>query len=82
MATKVKDVPAFLQQRVTREAVVSGTTTWATNYRKAYIETWSLVPLRHFITGTFLLAYTVAWPQEYKHYLHEQAVKHGEAHKH
>jgi len=78
-ATKMKDLPAFLQQRVTRESVSNGFNTWATNYRKQYIDTGSLKPARDLILGTFVLAYAVAWPQEYKHYLHEQAVKRGEA---
>jgi hypothetical protein len=75
----MKDLPAFLQQRVTRESVSNGFNTWATNYRKQYIDTGSLKPARDLILGTFVLAYAVAWPQEYKHYLHEQAVKRGEA---
>ena len=75
----MKDMPAFLQQRVTRENVTGGFNTWAANYKKTYIDTGSITPVRHLITGVFVLAYTVAWPQEYKHYLHEQAVKRGEA---
>ena len=75
-------MPAFLQQRVTRENVVNGANTWATNYKRQYIDAGSITPVRHLITGVFVLAYAVAWPQEYKHYLHEQAVKRGEAHAH
>ncbi len=79
---KVKDVPAFLSQRVTRENITNSTMTWAANYKKTYIDTGSFTPMRHLLVGTFCLAYTVAWPQEYKHYKHEQAVKHGLAEKH
>ena len=34
------------------------------------------MPLFHLIGGVGALAYVVAWPQEYKHWQHEQEMKH------
>ena len=77
-AVKVKDVPSFLATRLTYTNLSTQTANWATNY-KQHIDAGSFKPLRDMIVGTFCLAYVVAWPQEYKHYMHEQAVKHGQA---
>jgi hypothetical protein len=68
----VKDVPSFLKTRITRQSVTDSTAVWAANYKKQYIDTGSFEPMKHLMVGTFCLAYTVAWPQEYKHYMHEQ----------
>lgn len=73
---KVKDVPTFLSSRITKENVSTGTSKWLEQY-KQHIDAGSFKPLRDMMVGTFCLAYVVAWPQEYKHYLHEQELKHG-----
>ena len=78
---KVKDVPSFLSSRVTTENVSSGASKWLAQY-KQHIDAGSFKPLRDMMVGTFCLAYVVAWPQEYKHYLHEQELKHGGGGKH
>jgi len=70
-AVKVKDVPSFLSARLTRENLSNQTSTWLANYQK-HIDAGSFKPLRDMMVSTFCLAYVVAWPQEYKHYLHEQ----------
>ena len=76
----MKDVPAFLASKLTRENVTANTAVFLRDYKKAHIDTGSWTPLRHLMIGTFGIAYTVAWPQEYKHWKHEQEVKHGGGH--
>ena len=71
-------MPSFLSSRLTRENASHHASKWLTDY-KQHIDAGSFKPLRDMMVGTFCLAYVVAWPQEYKHYLHEQALKHGEA---
>jgi hypothetical protein len=71
----VKDVPALLQSRLTQENVRSGTHAWLARYKAAHIDTGSVKPLFDMMAVTFGIAYVVAWPQEYKHYLHEQELK-------
>jgi hypothetical protein len=79
---KVKDVPAFLAGKLTRENISSNTAVLLADYKKAHIDTGSFTPMKHVLIGVFGLAYTVAWPQEYKHWKHEQEVKHGGGGKH
>lgn len=64
-------MPSFLSARLTRENLSNQTSTWLANYQK-HIDAGSFKPLRDMMVSTFCLAYVVAWPQEYKHYLHEQ----------
>ncbi len=75
-------MPTFLASKLTRDNISSNASTWAANYKKTYIDTGSSTPMRHLLVGVFGLAYTVAWPQEYKHWKHEQEVKHGGGGKH
>ena len=77
---KLKDAPAFLSQRLTRENVVRNATSFAANYKKNHFDTGSFAPLKHMMIGTFCIAYTVAWPTEYAHWKHEQEAKHGGGH--
>ena len=72
---KVKEVPQFLKTTFTKEKAQAAYNNWWINYKKDYIDTSSSKPLVHFMTGIFVLSYTIAWPTEYAHWKHEQEAK-------
>jgi hypothetical protein len=67
---KVKEVPQFLKTHITKETAQSAYNTWWINYKRQYIDTSSSKPIVHFMTGIFVLSYTLAWPTEYAHWKH------------
>lgn len=70
---KLKDVPSLLSSKLTRANLTDQATVFAADYKRKYFDEGSIKPLQHMIIGTFLIAYAVAWPTEYRHYKHAQA---------
>lgn len=73
-ALKVKEVPKFLQDKVTVANVTSHTQKFIAEYKTKYIDAGSPMPIYHVMCGVFVTAYITVWPTEYRHMM---AAKHG-----
>ena len=72
-ALKVKEIPKFLQDKVTVANVTSHApkfiAEYKTNYRRGIPDN-----IYHVMCGVFVTAYITVWPTEYRHMM---AAKHG-----
>tara|TARA_B100000475_G_scaffold160140_1_gene120974 strand:- start:662 stop:1024 length:363 start_codon:yes stop_codon:yes gene_type:complete len=71
---KVKEVPKFLQDKVTVANVTNHTQKFLAEYKVKYIDAGSPMPIYHVMAGVFVTAYITVWPTEYRHMM---AAKNG-----
>lgn len=76
---KVKDVPQYVKEVVTKENVKRSTWSFLQSYGRKYIHTSSIRPLHDVFILVGLCAYAVNWPREIRHLQeHEALLKKGE----
>jgi hypothetical protein len=64
---RVKDVPGFVRENFTRDAVLRRARTWRDRYKHKYIDTGSIQPLYDALLAIGLLSYAMSWPIEIRH---------------
>lgn len=76
--SKLKDVPSHLRahasENYTYGKLQQRAANTMANYKKE-LDAGSAKPLWDTMIAVFVLSYTIAWPNEYRHYLHEQEAK-------
>jgi len=66
-ALKLKELPEFVRKTAVEYPYRERFESFSSSYKKTYIDTGSVVPLWHFMTGVFGIAYVTVWPSEYRH---------------
>ena len=76
--SKLKDLPGHLRvhagEHYTYGKLQERAATTLANYKKE-LDAGSAKPLWDTMIGVFVLSYAIAWPTEYRHYMHEQEAK-------
>ena len=71
-ALKLKEFPEFVRKTATEYDYRGRAATFASEYKTKYIDTGSVTPLWHFMTGVFGVAYITVWHTEYRHMMAER----------
>jgi hypothetical protein len=64
---RVKDVPGFVRENFTKDAVLRRARIWRDRYKQKYIDTGSIQPLYDALLAIGLLSYAISWPVEMRH---------------
>ncbi len=64
---RVKDVPGFVRENFTRDAMLRRARTWRDRYKHKYIDTGSNHALYDALLAIGLLSYAISWPVEIRH---------------